>query len=84
MAGKKRRSSARRHRQRSNRSRSHRRFDRNRVALWFAVVLVALLSVIFLNALVRQDTDLMDMVLPVLLAALKLALKRALKEAGKK
>lgn len=59
-------------------------FDRDRVALWFGMILVALLSVIFLIALVQQDADLMEKVLSVLIMALKLALTRAFNAESKK
>lgn len=76
----KRRLSICRHRRRTRWRQAFKRFDRDRVALWLTMVLVALFSVIFLFALVCQDTDLMYRVLPVLIIALRLALNRALKE----
>jgi hypothetical protein len=47
-------------------------------------MLVALFSVIFLIALMQQDTDLMDKVLSALIFALKLALQRAFGEGSKR
>lgn len=54
--------------------------DEEKVALWLSLVLVALLSIIFLVALERQDMELMTQVLPILIIALKFALQRAFKK----
>ena len=61
-----------------------RRFDRNRIAVWVSLTLIALFSVIFLIALMQQDTDLMDKALSALIFALKLALQRAFGEGSKR
>lgn len=60
------------------------RFDRNRIAGWVSLTLVALFSVIFLAALMQQDTDLMDKALSALIFALKLALQRAFSQGSKR
>jgi lipopolysaccharide export LptBFGC system permease protein LptF len=54
---------------------TRKRFNRDRVALWLAMVQMALLSVIFLYALVRKNMELVGIVLPVLIFALKQSLQ---------
>ena len=76
--------SSRQRKKQSKRRHTGRRFDRNRIAGWVSLTLVALFSVIFLAALMQQDTDLMDKALSALIFALKLALQRAFSERSKK
>ena len=63
---------------------ARRRFDWDRVALWVGLIQLALLSVVFLDALLRQDTELIYKVLPVLIIALKLALQQSFNKKGRK
>lgn len=72
---KKRMSSIRHGKRQSKRSQTSRHFDWNRVLLWFGLIQVALFSVIFLAALIHQDTELMDKALSVLIFAVKLTLQ---------
>jgi hypothetical protein len=54
--------------------------DKDRLALWVTVGLLGLFCVAFIIALLRNDSDLLNKVLPYLIAFLVLALKRLFKE----
>ncbi|MBI1879386.1 MAG: hypothetical protein HYR94_14410 [Chloroflexi bacterium] len=76
--------SSRQLKKQSQRHRTGWRFNRNRIAVWISLTLVALFSVIFLIALMQQDTDLMEKALSALIFAMKLALQQAFSGESKK
>lgn len=59
-------------------------FNRERVALWLGMTLIAFLSVVLLFALLRQDTTLIGQTLPALINVLNLILQQVFNKGDKK
>jgi hypothetical protein len=58
--------------------------NRERVALWLGMILIAFLSVVLLFALLRQDTTLIGQTLPALINVLNLILQQVFNKGDKK